>query len=67
MGIAPLPPSDIGLLKSRLYDEYKIELPLIQWQDQQFLRISVQGYNAQADIDRLVEALKVLLPQVAIH
>ena len=67
MGIAPLPPSDIGLLKSRLYDEYKIELPLIQWQDQQFLRISVQGYNAQADIDRLVEASKVLLPQVAIH
>jgi len=67
MGIAPLPPSDIGLLKSRLYDEYKIEIPLIQWQDQQFLRISVQGYNAQADIDRLVEALKVLLPQVAIH
>ena len=67
MGIAPLPPSDIGLLKSRLYDEYKIEIPLIQWQDQQFLRISVQGYNAQADIDRLVEASKVLLPQVAIH
>ena len=67
MGIAPLPPSDIGLLKSRLYDEYKIEIPLIQRQDQQFIRISVQGYNAQDDIDRLVEALKVLLPQVLIH
>ena len=67
MGIAPLPHSDIALLKSRLYDEYKIEIPLIQWLDQQFLRISVQGYNSQDDIDRLVEALKILLPQVVIH
>jgi isopenicillin-N epimerase len=65
MGTAPLPHSDIGLLKSRLYDEYKIEIPLIQWQDKQFLRISVQGYNTKDDIDLLVEALKVLLPQVA--
>ena len=66
MGIAPLPPSDIVTLKSRLYDEYKIEIPLTEWQDKQFVRISVQGYNSQEDIDALVNALKVLLPQVAI-
>ena len=60
MGIAPLPRSDIGLLKNRLYDEYKIEIPLIQWQDKQFFRISVQGYNTQKDIDNLIKALKVL-------
>jgi len=65
MGIAPLPSSDLVALKSRLYEEYKIEVPLIQWQDQYFIRISIQGYNTQNDIDLLVDALKALLPQVA--
>jgi len=64
MGIAPLPLSNIVTLKSRLYDEYKIEVPLIQWHDKQFIRISVQGYNTQEDIDALVNALQELLPQV---
>ena len=66
MGIAPLPLSNITVLKSRLYDEYKIEIPLIQWQDRQFIRISVQGYNTQEDMDALVNALQELLPQVAV-
>jgi len=65
MGIAPLPPSDITALKSRLYDEYKVEVPLIQWQDKQFIRISIQGYNDQDDVDSLIHALEVLLPQIA--
>jgi isopenicillin-N epimerase len=66
MGIAPLPLSNLAVLKSRLYDEHKIEIPLIHWQDKQFVRISVQGYNSQEDIDALFHALKVLLPQVAV-
>jgi isopenicillin-N epimerase len=64
MAIAPLPRSDLVALKSRLYDEYKIEVPLVEWQDRQFVRISVQGYNTQEDIDALVHALSMLLPQV---
>ena len=64
MGIAPLPNSDLAVLKSRLYDDYRIEVPLTEWHDQQFIRISVQGYNSQEDIDAMVEALKTLLPQV---
>jgi isopenicillin-N epimerase len=67
MGTAPLPLSDLAVLKLRLYDEYKIEVPLTQFHDQQFVRISVQAYNSQEDIDLLVKALNVLLPQVAIH
>jgi isopenicillin-N epimerase len=66
MGIAPLPPSDLTTLKSRLYDEYKIEVPLTEWQDKQFIRISVQAYNSQEDVNALVEALRILLPQVVI-
>jgi isopenicillin-N epimerase len=66
MGIAPLPASDLPVLKSRLYDEYRIEVPLTQWQDRQFIRISIQGYNDQDDVDRLLTALQVLLPQTAL-
>ena len=67
MGIAPLRVSALTILKTRLYDEYKIEVPLTEWQDRQFIRISVQGYNDQADVDALLQALSVLLPQVALQ
>lgn len=65
MGVAPLPPSNLPALKSRLYDEFKIEMPVFPWQDRQFVRISIQGYNSQEHVDALVQALKILLPQVA--
>lgn len=66
MAIASLPLSNLAALKSRLYDEHKVEVPLIQWQEQQFIRISVQGYNTQEDVDRLVNALRILLPQITL-
>jgi isopenicillin-N epimerase len=65
MGIAPLPPCDAVSLKSRLYDEYRVEVPVTQWRDQQFIRISIQGYNEPADVDALLQALTILLPQVS--
>jgi isopenicillin-N epimerase len=65
MGIAPLPLSDLAVLKRRLYDEHKIEVPLTQWQDRQFIRISIQGYNSQEDVDALLQGLERLLPETA--
>jgi len=63
MAIAPLPPDvDIAILKTRLYEECKVEVPLIQWQDRKFVRISIQGYNAPEDADALVNGLERLLP-----
>jgi isopenicillin-N epimerase len=44
-------------LQSWLYDTYKIEIPLIRWEDRWLIRPSVQGYNSQEDLDLLVEAL----------
>jgi len=62
IGIAPLPYiADLRALKSRLYDEFSIEIPLIEWDSRHFVRISVQVYNTQADIEALVAALQVLL------
>jgi isopenicillin-N epimerase len=66
MAIAPLPAqTDLTVLKARLYDEYKVEVPLIQWQDRKFVRISIQGYNIVDDVDALINGLNCLLPDVA--
>ena len=67
MGVAAIPRSDLAILKSRLYDEFKVEIPFTQWQDQQFIRISIQAYNDQEDIDLLIKALELLIPQVALQ
>lgn len=63
MGVAPIPPCDLTALKGRLYDEYGVEVPIIEWKGRFFVRISVQAYNTQEDIDILVDSLRALLSQ----
>ncbi len=59
---ALLPPeTDIIRLKSLLYDEYRIEVPLMEWNGQKLIRISIQGYNTRRDVNRLLAALSHLL------
>jgi isopenicillin-N epimerase len=48
-------------LKERLYDEYRIEIPVSERGDDRFIRASFQGYNDDADVERLREALAALL------
>jgi isopenicillin-N epimerase len=62
---APLPACDWATLKTRLYDEHRIEIPIVAWQGRNFARVSVQGYVTPSDCNQLLEALTVLLPQVA--
>jgi isopenicillin-N epimerase len=66
MGVAPLPLSNLKLLKQRLYEEYRVEVPLVEWNGRHLIRVSVQGYNDERDADILVESLRSLLPQVAL-
>ena len=62
MAAIPLPPQpDIHAFQTRLYEEYHIEIPGIAWHGRHFIRISVQGYNTQADVDTLVTAVGELL------
>jgi aspartate aminotransferase-like enzyme len=64
MAIAPLPPiRDLSEFQGQLYQQYRIEVPGIQWNGEDFIRISVQGYNTASDIDVLISALTELLPQ----
>jgi isopenicillin-N epimerase len=54
----PLPAStDVKTFKSWLYEEHRIEVPIIDWQGRKFVRVSIQGYNAPRDVDALVRAL----------
>jgi isopenicillin-N epimerase len=63
MGTIPIPQvRDMNELKSRLYNDYKIEIPCIEWNNRHFLRLSVQGYNSEEDIDILVNSVSRLLP-----
>lgn len=59
--VARLPEVDTDALQTRLYDTYRIEVPTVRWQGQRLLRVSIQGYNTQADADALLAALKALL------
>ena len=59
---APLPiDTDIVTLKTKLYDQYFIEVPLVDWNGNKLIRVSVQGYNTRRDIDKLCHALSLLL------
>ena len=60
MFTVPLPPCDAAKLKTRLYDEFKIEVPIITWHDRPFIRVSIQAYNTVDDVEQLVAALNKL-------
>ncbi|MCA9951553.1 MAG: aminotransferase class V-fold PLP-dependent enzyme, partial [Anaerolineales bacterium] len=62
MASIPLPQiDDLLALKHSLLADYRIEVPLVTWNGRHFIRISVQAYNNQADIDHLINALQELL------
>ena len=65
MAAVPLPPKlDPNTLKTRLYDEFQIEIPVHAWNEQPLMRISIQGYNTPEDIEALLKALQSLLPEL---
>jgi isopenicillin-N epimerase len=54
MGLPQDAPDD---LQERLYDEYRIEIPVFDG----LIRASYQGYNEEADLDTLARALSAML------
>ena len=55
---------DLPGFKDRLYDEFQVEVPCIKWNGLNLIRVSVQAYNTEHDIDVLLTALANLLPEV---
>lgn len=65
MVAVPLPDCDAHDLKTRLYDDYRVEVPVTYHHDRHYVRVSFQAYNTQEDADALVQALAELLQQAA--
>jgi isopenicillin-N epimerase len=61
MATIRLPPVDCNALKIQLYERYRIEVPVVRWNDEPIVRVSCQAYNSAADIQALAGALEELL------
>jgi len=58
MASLPLPPCDPPVLREWLYEEYRIEIPILTWNGRPLMRLSVQGYNTREEVDTLIGALE---------
>ncbi len=53
-------PGNARELHAQLWKDFRVEIPGIVWKDRHFLRVSCQFYTSRADIDRLVECLRII-------
>jgi isopenicillin-N epimerase len=56
----PIRTSDPLELKRRMYDEYRVEAPVVSWGGLDMVRVSYQGYNDHDDLERLMTAVEAL-------
>lgn len=57
MALVTLPANTPEDLQDRLLFNHNIEIPVTGHGDQRFIRISIQGYNTESDLERLKSAL----------
>jgi isopenicillin-N epimerase len=48
-------------LKNRLYDHYKIQIPVMPLNGNFYMRFSINAYNSQADLDKLYSVLEEII------
>ena len=61
MAVAPIDPAFTSAdVQTRLLQPQHIEMPVFHWENYHVMRISVQGYTTQEDMDCLVEGVKNL-------
>jgi isopenicillin-N epimerase len=57
-----LPPgADAATLRRRLWEEFRVEAPVVERPDGLLIRASTHFYNTEEEVDRLAAALRVLL------
>jgi len=59
--IPRLSPRSIPEVSRRLWEDFRIEVPLVEWEDSVLIRISFQGYNTPEDYKKLEHALGEIL------
>lgn len=55
---APIKTSQPEKLKQHLYENYKIEIPVMRQNEDVYLRYSINAFNTQADLDKLFSSIK---------
>lgn len=58
-----LPTSDAARIKSILFNQFRIEIPVMRHGSDVYLRYSIQAFNSQEDLDKLYQALTVIKGQ----
>ena len=61
MAHLPLPPCNVKQLQKTLWTQYGIEVPIIDFENQSWIRVSCHMYTEETHVDRLVAALRDLL------
>ncbi len=54
----PLPRGEAAAIHERLWKAYRIEIPLVQWNDRLLIRPSCHVYTQRSELDALVGALR---------
>lgn len=62
MVAVPLPECEVQTVKKRLLEEHSVEIPILSWQGRALVRVSVQAYTTQKDLETLVSGLEAVLP-----
>ena len=57
MRAVELPPGDAEELWTRLYADFRVEVPVYEWEGRRLLRVSIGPYNDEDDVARLLDAL----------
>ena len=57
----PLPPGAAASLQDALWEQFRIEAPIFDWQGRRLVRVSCQMYTNPDDIERLTKALAGML------
>ena len=56
----PLPLNSPKNLKEKLFSKFLIEIPIFEWREQLYIRVSAHFYNDKKDMGNLINALTVL-------
>lgn len=57
MFVASLPPRARGSGYEQLWEKYRVEVPIFEWNGHHFARISIQAYTQPEHVDRLIQGL----------
>jgi isopenicillin-N epimerase len=67
LGSIPVHCPDPIALKNTLYQEFKIEIPVMVQNGKVYVRFSINAFNDEADLEKLEEALKILISRGSIQ